>query len=428
MSKDPYDVLGVSRDADIREIKGAYRRLAKKFHPDVSQVPDGEERFREVNEAYQILADRIRRARYDRTGRADFTSRGGGQNTRRTKGTGRKDGAERETYSEQNTASEENSDFQEKRRKESSERDSRTGTSRSEEMGYDSTKYYEDNSRYYKYGCGAIVIVILALFFGSPGLASFFLSLSRAANHSAHNEILVSFLDPRPTFTPHPTYTPLPTLTPLPTQTPLPTHTPRPTYTPFPTPTPIPLAFVIQQLETQAQLVVVQNVIAMREFHVGVDDGLCSHGGEFTVQGVIEAGIDFAAIDEDHVRYDFDERSYLLELPAPQYTSCRIEHIRLRENSFSMCNPDWDRARIFAEVQAMSEFLKESDEDDLLQEAAERSRDVLGEFVSTITGKPAEVTFEERSGKPIISSSCSPQVPSGWHYDNSNSVWTRSNR
>ena len=172
----------------------------------------------------------------------------------------------------------------------------------------------------------------------------------------------------------------------------------------------------------------VQNVIAIREIQVDVEDGLCSHGGEFTVQGVIEAGIDFAAIDEDHVSYDSDQQSYLLKLPAPEFTSCRIEHIRLRENSFSLCNPDWDRARMFAEIQAMAEFLRESNEDDLLQKAAERSREVLGEFVRTVTGRPVVVTFEERSGKPIISSSCSPEAPSGWHYDNSESVWMRTNR
>lgn len=297
-------------------------------------------------------------------------------------------------------------------------------------MGYDSTKYGDDNNpiSYVKIGVGLAIFGIIMLFALSPQIASFFLSLSRAANHSAHNEILASFLDPRPTYTLHPTYTPLPTLTPLPTQTPLPTHTPRPTYTPFPTPTPIPLAFVIKQLETQAQLVLVENIIAMREFHVGVADGLCSHGGEFTVQGVIEAGIDFAAIDEDHVSYDSNERSYSLVLPAPEFTSCRIEHIRLRENSFSMCNPDWDRARIFAEIQAMAEFLLESNDDDLLQEAADRSAEVLGDFVHTLTGRPVDVKFEERDGKPIISSSCVPEVPKGWYYDNSNNLWKRSSR
>ncbi|MYE27109.1 MAG: DnaJ domain-containing protein, partial [Chloroflexi bacterium] len=412
MPRNYYDVLGVPPNADIREIKAAFRRLAKRYHPDVSQVPDGEERFKEINEAYSVLSNRIKRARYDRTGSADYTSRGGGHNRRRTNERGRNHGPQQETNSEQETSNEQKSGPQENSRTESSERESSTGTSRSEDMGYASTKYYDVSNRYYKYGCGAVLIVIIVVFLGSPGLASFFLSLSRAADPGAHNDVLVSFLDPRPTYTRHPTYTPLPTLTPLPThtprstqmplpthtprstQTPLPTHTPRPTYTPFPSPTPIPLAFIIQQIETQAQLVVVQNEVAMRDFHVGVDVGLCSHGADFTAYGVIEAGIDFAAINEDRVRFHPDKREYSLELPAPEYTSCRIEYIRLRDNSLSLCRPDWDRVRIFAEAQAMREFMKESEEDGMLNEAADRSIQILKDFVATITGLPVKATVE----------------------------------
>ncbi len=427
MHRDYYDVLGVSRNADIQEIKSAYRRLAKQFHPDVSQVPHGEERFREVGKAYEVLSNRVKRARYDRTGSADFTSRGARRKARPANQSGRKYGAEQKSDSEQETRTEQNRDAEDTSRARSSERHSRTGTPRSENMSYDSSKYDDASNPLspVKIGFGLAIAGIVILFLISPQIASFFLSLSRAANHNAHNQVLESFLDPRPTYTLRPTYTPLPTQTQLPTLTPWPTHTPRPTYTPYPTPTPIPLAFVIQQLETQAQLVVVQNEIALREFDVGVDDGLCSHGGEFTVQGVIEAGIDFAAIDENRVSYNADERSYLLELPAPEVTSCRIEYIRLRENSFSICNPDWDRARLFAEVQAMSQFLKESEEADLLQEAAERSTEVLGDFVHTLTGRPVNIRFEERDGKPIISSSCAPEAPSGWYHDTSRNVWKR---
>lgn len=298
-------------------------------------------------------------------------------------------------------------------------------------MGYDSTGAADLSSRVYKYGCGGILIFILALFVGSPGLASFFLSLSRAANPGAHNDVLESFLDPRPTYTLRPTYTPLPTSTPLPThtprptQTPLPTHTPRPTYTPFPSPTPIPLAFIIQQLETQAQLVVAQNEVAMPDFHVGVDIGLCSHGADFKADGVIEAGIDFAAIDENRMSYDPELQVYSLALPAPEYTSCRIEYVRLQDNTLSFCNPDWDRVRIFAEVQAMAQFLKESDERGLLQEAANRSAEVLGDFVHTLAGKPVNIEFDERIDKPKISASCAPSVPNGWYYDDTNQVWKK---
>ena len=66
--KDYYAVMGVARDATQDEIKRAYRKLARKFHPDVSQEPDAEERFKEVGEAYEVLKDPEKRAAYDQLG------------------------------------------------------------------------------------------------------------------------------------------------------------------------------------------------------------------------------------------------------------------------------------------------------------------------------------------------------------------------
>jgi curved DNA-binding protein len=64
--KDYYQIMGISRDASQDEIKRTYRKLARKFHPDVSNEPDAEERFKEINEAYEVLQDKERRAAYDR--------------------------------------------------------------------------------------------------------------------------------------------------------------------------------------------------------------------------------------------------------------------------------------------------------------------------------------------------------------------------
>jgi len=66
--KDYYAVLGVPRDADAAVIKTAYRKLARKFHPDVSKEADAEERFKEVAEAYETLKDAEKRAAYDQLG------------------------------------------------------------------------------------------------------------------------------------------------------------------------------------------------------------------------------------------------------------------------------------------------------------------------------------------------------------------------
>jgi len=67
--KDYYAILGVDRSASLDDIKKAYRKLARKYHPDVSKEPDAEERFKEVAEAYQTLSDPEKRAAYDQLGR-----------------------------------------------------------------------------------------------------------------------------------------------------------------------------------------------------------------------------------------------------------------------------------------------------------------------------------------------------------------------
>ena len=66
--RDYYDTLGVSRDASADEIKSAYRKLARKYHPDVNKEPDAEDRFKEISEAYEVLRDPEKRARFDRLG------------------------------------------------------------------------------------------------------------------------------------------------------------------------------------------------------------------------------------------------------------------------------------------------------------------------------------------------------------------------
>ncbi len=66
--KDYYDVLGVARDASDDDIKRAYRKLARKYHPDVSKEPEAEARFKEVGEAYETLKDPEKRAAYDQLG------------------------------------------------------------------------------------------------------------------------------------------------------------------------------------------------------------------------------------------------------------------------------------------------------------------------------------------------------------------------
>ncbi|MFN7296200.1 MAG: DnaJ domain-containing protein, partial [Pseudanabaena sp.] len=78
MARDYYEILGVDRSTDKEEIKRAYRRLARKYHPDVNKEAGADERFKEINRAYEVLSEPETRARYDRFGEAGVSSGGGG--------------------------------------------------------------------------------------------------------------------------------------------------------------------------------------------------------------------------------------------------------------------------------------------------------------------------------------------------------------
>lgn len=76
--RDYYEVLGVTRTATAEDLKSAFRRLARQYHPDVNKEPAAEEQFKEINEAYAILSDPDKRAAYDRYGHAGVDSGFGG--------------------------------------------------------------------------------------------------------------------------------------------------------------------------------------------------------------------------------------------------------------------------------------------------------------------------------------------------------------
>src|SRR3989344_8515741 len=76
--KDYYDILGVSKTASLDEIKKAYRKLALQYHPDRNKTKEGEEKFKEISKAYEVLSNPEKRQTYDQLGRAAF-EQGAGQ-------------------------------------------------------------------------------------------------------------------------------------------------------------------------------------------------------------------------------------------------------------------------------------------------------------------------------------------------------------
>ncbi len=77
-NRDYYEILGINRNASDDEIKAAFRKLARQYHPDVSKEEGAEEKFKEINEAYGVLSDKDKRTRYDRFGKEGLGNMGGG--------------------------------------------------------------------------------------------------------------------------------------------------------------------------------------------------------------------------------------------------------------------------------------------------------------------------------------------------------------
>lgn len=75
---DYYEILGVSRDADPKTIKSAYKSLIKKYHPDINKEAGAEEKFKEIKKAYEVLSDEQKRAQYDQYGASAFEGNNSG--------------------------------------------------------------------------------------------------------------------------------------------------------------------------------------------------------------------------------------------------------------------------------------------------------------------------------------------------------------
>lgn len=182
---------------------------------------------------------------------------------------------------------------------------------------------------------------------------------------------------------------------------------------------------IVTGLKGVGELVTAEATVAKTDVSIEVHGGILNAGyysANHKVIGVIEAGIDFDAIDEDNIYFDND--AYIVTLPPPAITSCRIEHIDQNQYSFTLLAADWDMVRQLAQYDATVQFAQEMIEADILGRAREEAEIRIGDFVRTLTGRPAAIDFADPSVELELPPSCQPQPPNGWAKDEAG-AWKR---
>jgi hypothetical protein len=184
---------------------------------------------------------------------------------------------------------------------------------------------------------------------------------------------------------------------------------------------------IVQGIQPMGQLVSVSAQLAKADVQVNITLGAlnsCGYGANHVVQGTIEAGIDLMRLTDDNLGYDAARETYVLIVPAPQLTSCRVDYIRQYAGSFTTCAVSWDEARLLANYMSLTSFRDDAIEGGILDRAEMETRLVLGNFIRMLTGHPVEIVFQEAE-TPILPPSCQPEVPAGWTYNPANNLWQK---
>jgi hypothetical protein len=184
---------------------------------------------------------------------------------------------------------------------------------------------------------------------------------------------------------------------------------------------------IVQGIQPMGQLVSVSAQLAKADVQVNINQGTlnaCGFGANHVVQGAVEAGIDLTRISEDSIQYDEARDTYVLIVPAPQLTSCRVDYIRQYSRSFTTCSVDWDEARVLANYMALVSFRDDAVEGGILNRAEMETRLVLGNFIRLLTGHPVEIVFQQPE-EAVLPASCQPEAPQGWTYNPDSGLWTK---
>lgn len=200
---------------------------------------------------------------------------------------------------------------------------------------------------------------------------------------------------------------------------------------------------LVSAIQPLGQLVSISSEMSISDVHVGVQQGVgnaCGVSASHAVTGGVEAGIDLTGVTEGDIQYDAATNTYIVTVPEPHLTSCRIDTLQQYGRSFSTCATNWDELTQLARYTALTQFRDDTLEGGILARAETEARTVLTNFLGLVTGgnvviefrlaaAPTPVSTSDPASSPAPASphaaSCSPAVPPGWRFDPANGGWTK---
>ncbi len=182
---------------------------------------------------------------------------------------------------------------------------------------------------------------------------------------------------------------------------------------------------IINSITELGELVTVSAETSKMDVFVEVNKNRLEYfSAHHRVTGVIEAGIKFSEIYQDNVIYDAQNEYYTLQLPPTIITSCRILDIEQYDWSTTFLQAPWDKVRQLAQHVSSLQFAEDMTEAGILETAEVETELRLGDFVSSLTGKPVVVVFRERDEQIDFHDFCDLEPPRGWE-EAENGGWKR---
>ncbi|MDZ4763073.1 MAG: DUF4230 domain-containing protein [Chloroflexota bacterium] len=208
---------------------------------------------------------------------------------------------------------------------------------------------------------------------------------------------------------------------------------------------------LVTRLQPLGVLVTFQSEMALENVRVGVQQNVgnaCGIAASHRATGGVEAGIDLSMLTENDVVYDVERDTYVVTLPAPVLTTCRIDTIQQYDRTFTMCPVDWDNVRALAQYNALTKLRDDAVEGGMLERAGSEAQIVLANVFTELgvnveiqfrdpsasvavapTPNPSETTAPDAatpaSGIIGLGASCQPVPPVGWYIDPATGGWTR---